>query len=245
MILEINSVTKKFGGLPVINKLSFSVAEGQIKSVIGPNGAGKTTLFNLISGAYSPDKGQIIFKGKRIDGLSPDKICRSGLVRSFQITNIFQGLSVFENIRLSIQGRTNKLNIFKSVYLTNGQESEAREFLEKVNLWDKQGEIAGNLSHGDQRHLEIGIALASRPSLLLLDEPTAGMNMSESRETIELLKGFRGKVTMLIIEHDINLVLAVSDEIAVLQNGQLLCEGDPETIKNDKMVQKAYLGEDI
>jgi ABC-type branched-subunit amino acid transport system ATPase component len=245
MILEINSVTKKFGGLPVINKLSFSVAEGQIKSVIGPNGAGKTTLFNLISGAYSPDRGQIIFKGQRINGLTPDKICRLGLARSFQITNIFQGLSVFENIRLSIQGQTKKLGILKSVHQSNSHEEETQEILEMIGLWNNQGKIAGNLSHGDQRHLEIGIALASRPFLLLLDEPTAGMNMSESRATIELIKGFRGKVSMLIIEHDINLVLAVSDEIAVLQNGELLCEGDPETVRNDKMVQKAYLGEEI
>ncbi|MFZ3045699.1 MAG: ABC transporter ATP-binding protein [Desulfatirhabdiaceae bacterium] len=245
MILELKGVTKKFGKILVINNFSFDVSKGQVKSVIGPNGAGKTTLFNIISGAYSPDSGKIIFNGKVINGLLPNKLCRLGLSRSFQITNIFQKMTVFENIRIALQGCLRTRNVFKWDQKTRLLEDKAQDMLELIGIWDKQEEFAGNLSHGDQRHLEIGIALASNPSLLLLDEPTAGMNIRESLETIKLINKFREKVTMLIIEHDMKLVLEVSDEIAVLQNGELLCEGPPETIRKDKRVQDAYLGEEL
>ena len=245
MILELKSVTKKFGGLFAIKNLSFSIEEGQIKSVIGPNGAGKTTLFNMISGAFGPNSGKIIFRGEKTNGYSPQELCRQGLARSFQITNIFQGLSVYENIRLSIQGRSKKLGIFKSAKSFNEQKEKVYEVLEMIRLKDNHKDLAGTLSHGDQRHLEIGIALASKPTLLLLDEPTAGMNKNESIETIKLIKSFKGKVTILLIEHDIDLVFEVSDEIVVLQQGELLCEGSAQKIKNDKLVKKAYLGEEF
>jgi len=225
--------------------VSFSVPKGQVKSVIGPNGAGKTTLFNLISGALVPDEGDIFFEGRKINGFLPHRLCRQGMARSFQITNIFQSLTAFENVRLSSQGQVKKLLLFGSVDRLVQQRDETREILELVGLWNERNELAGNLSHGDQRHLEIGIALASKPSLLLLDEPTAGMTIKESRGTIELIKRFQGAVTILLIEHDMELVFEVSEGIVVLHQGQVLAEGNPDKIRLNKDVQRAYLGGDI
>jgi branched-chain amino acid transport system ATP-binding protein len=244
-LLEINNVTKKFRGLVAVERLNLSVSKGQTKSVIGPNGAGKTTVFNMISGALLPTSGEIFFEGQKIDGFAPHRLCRLGMARSFQITNIFQGLTVFENIRLSCQGRTGRFSLFGSVEHLKEQMEETEQILELIGLSEKKDEMAGNLSHGDQRHLEIGIALASRPTFLLLDEPTAGMNLGESRATIELIKKFKGSLTILLIEHDIDLVFEVSDEIAVLHQGRLLAEGDPSEIKANKEVRRAYLGEEV
>ena len=244
-LLELHSVTKKFRGLVAVERLDLSVPKGQTKSVIGPNGAGKTTVFNLISGALLPNSGEILFNGQKINGFPPYKLCRLGMARSFQITNIFQGLTVFENVRLSCHGKTGRISLFGSVEHLKEQMEETRGILDLTGLADKRDELAGNLSHGDQRHLEIGIALASRPTFLLLDEPTAGMNLGESRATIELIKRFKGTLTILLIEHDIDLVFAVSDEIAVLHQGRLLAEGDPSEIKANKEVRKAYLGEEV
>jgi branched-chain amino acid transport system ATP-binding protein len=244
-LLELNSVTKKFRGLVAVERLNLSVSKGQTKSVIGPNGAGKTTVFNMISGALLPNSGEILFDGRKINGFPPHKLCRLGMARSFQITNIFQGLTVFENVRLSCQGKTGKIHLFGSVEHLKEQTEEARHVLDLIGLSDKKDELAGNLSHGDQRHLEIGIALASRPTFLLLDEPTAGMNLGESRATIELIKKFRGTLTILLIEHDIDLVFEVSDEIAVLHQGRLLAEGLPSEIKANGEVRRAYLGEAV
>jgi branched-chain amino acid transport system ATP-binding protein len=243
-LLELNSVTKKFRGLVAVERLNLSVSKGQTKSLIGPNGAGKTTAFNLISGALLPTSGEILFNGQKINGFPPHKLCHLGMARSFQITNIFQGLTVFENVRLSCQGKTGKISLFGSVELLKEQIEETKRILDLTGLSSKRDELAGNLSHGDQRHLEIGIALASRPTFLLLDEPTAGMNLGERRATIELIKRFKGALTILLIEHDIDLVFEVSDEIAVLHQGRLLAEGDPSEIKANKEVRKAYLGEE-
>ena len=167
------------------------------------------------------------------------------MARSFQITNTFQGLTVFENVRLSCQGKTGRISLFGSVEHLKEQMEETGRILDLIGLSDKRDEPAGNFSHGDQRHLEIGIALASGPTFLLLDEPTAGMNLGESRATIELIKKFKGCLTILLIEHDIDLVFEVSDEIAVLHQGRLLAEGDPSEIKANKEVRRAYLGEEV
>jgi branched-chain amino acid transport system ATP-binding protein len=244
-VLKLSSVSKRFGGLVAVDRLDLAVPKGQVKSVIGPNGAGKTTLFNLICGAIAPDSGEILFDDRKINGLTPYKLCRLGMARSFQVTNIFQGLSVYENIRISCQGQMRKILLFGSVGHLKEQAEETKRILDLIGLLEKQDELAGNLSHGDQRHLEIGIALGSKPSFLLLDEPTAGMNLHESRATLELINRFRGSITILLIEHDIDLVFKVSDSIAVLHQGQLLAEGNPEMIKADKEVVKAYLGEEF
>ena len=243
-LLELHSVTKRFRGLVAVERLNLTVSKGQTKSLIGPNGAGKTTAFNMISGAYLPTSGEILFNGQKINGFPSHKLCRLGMARSFQITNIFQGLTVFENVRLSCQGKTGKISLFGSVKHLKEQMDETERILDLTGLSGKRDELAGNLSHGDQRHLEIGIALASKPTFLLLDEPTAGMNLGESRNTLELIKRFKGTLTILLIEHDIDLVFEVSDEIAVLHQGRLLAEGDPSAIKANAEVRKAYLGEE-
>jgi branched-chain amino acid transport system ATP-binding protein len=244
-LLEIRRLTKKFRGLVAVEALDLSVSKGQTKSLIGPNGAGKTTVFNMISGALLPNSGEILFNGHRINGFPSHKLCHLGIARSFQITNIFQGLTVFENVRLSCQGKTGRISLLGSVDNLKEQAKETGRILDLIGLSEKGDELAGNLSHGDQRHLEIGIALASMPTFLLLDEPTAGMNLGESRATIELIKKFKGTLTILLIEHDIDLVFEVSDEIAVLHQGRLLAEGTPGEIKTNKEVRQAYLGEEV
>jgi branched-chain amino acid transport system ATP-binding protein len=245
LFFEVNEIRKNFGGLVAVDSLSFAVNEGEVTSVIGPNGAGKTTLFNLITGVIAPDEGDIYFKDERITGKPPHKIYHLGLARSFQITNIFQGLPVFENIRLASQGKNRGLNLFGSISRLKKCDEEARRILELLGLWDQRDELAGNLSHGDQRSLEIGIALAAQPAMLLLDEPTAGMTPMETRATIDLIGHLRASVTILLIEHDIDMVLELSDRIIVMQQGQILTEGSPDEVKADENVQKAYFGEEI
>lgn len=245
MVLQLKDVVKTFGGLIAVDRVSLSIRQNQIKSIIGPNGAGKTTLFNLINGSLMCDGGEIHFNGQKTNGFLPSRLCRMGMARSFQITNIFQGLTVYENVRLSSQGQIKKLYLFGGADRFSEYHEEAKRILNLIGLWDKRDSLAGDLSHGDQRHLEMGIALASRPTLLLLDEPTAGMTTSESRNTIELIEKFRGKLSILLIEHDIDLVFRVSDEIVVLQQGRLLAEGHPDEIRANHQVQKAYLGEAI
>jgi branched-chain amino acid transport system ATP-binding protein len=244
LFLEVKQVSKSFGGLKAVNRVTLAVKKGQVVSLIGPNGAGKTTLFNLITGVFYPEEGDIFFNDHRITGMPPYKLCHLGLARSFQITNIFQGLTVFENIRLASQGQTRGFHLLGSISHLSQLIKEAENILNLLGLWDQRDELAGNLSHGDQRYLEIGIALASQPSMLLLDEPTAGMTPMETRASIELIKRLREKVTIILIEHDIDLVFEVSDRIMVMHQGNLLAEGTPAEVKGNKAVQEAYLGEE-
>ena len=244
MFLEVKQVSKSFGGLKAVNRVTLAVKKGQVVSLIGPNGAGKTTLFNLITGVFYPEEGDIFFNDHRITGMPPYKLCHLGLARSFQITNIFQGLTVFENIRLASQGQTGGFHLLGSISHLSQLIKETENILNLLGLWDQRDELAGNLSHGDQRYLEIGIALASQPSMLLLDEPTAGMTPMETRASIELIKRLREKVTIILIEHDIDLVFEVSDRVMVMHQGSLLAEGTPAEVKGNKAVQVAYLGEE-
>ena len=245
MFFKVDKVEKSFGALMATAGVSLEVDEGSVVSIIGPNGAGKTTLFNLITGVHIPDRGSIYFQGKDITRHGADQLCRLGLARSFQITNIFQGLSVFENLRLASQGRSGGMNLFKSVRRLKPPLEEAERILGQLGLWDYRDELAGNLSHGDQRYLEMGIALASRPTLLLLDEPTAGMTPSETNATIDLINELRKDLTIILIEHDIDMVFALSERIIVLHQGQVLAEGEPEEVRANPEVQAAYFGEDI
>jgi branched-chain amino acid transport system ATP-binding protein len=245
LFLEVRQVSKSFGGLKAVNRVTLAVEKGQVVSLIGPNGAGKTTIFNLITGVFYPEEGDIFFNDHRITGMPPYKLCHLGLARSFQITNIFQGLTVFENIRLARQGQTRGFNLLGSISHLSQLNNEAEDILNLLGLWNQRDELAGNLSHGDQRYLEIGIALASQPSMLLLDEPTAGMTPMETRASIELIKRLREKVTIILIEHDIDLVFEVSDKIMVMHQGSLLAEGTPNEVKGNKAVQEAYLGEEV
>ncbi len=244
-MLRVEEIGKSFGGLMAVNGVSFQIEKGELSSIIGPNGAGKTTLFNLLTGHLSPDKGRILFKEKEITGLSPHGICKLGIGRSFQRTNIFPRLSAFDNVQVAVMSwRRKSSNIFLRVQKMLREETD--EILESVGLGDKKEMTAGLLAHGDQRRLEIGIALGSYPELLLLDEPTAGMSPEESGRTVELIQGLareRG-LTLLFIEHDMNVVFGISEKIRVMHMGSIIAEGMPEEVRANQDVQRIYLAEE-
>ncbi len=192
MFFEVKELCRSFGALQAVNNVSFTLDEGTTLSIIGPNGAGKTTLFNVITGVFPPDRGEVMFKGTRVTGMPPDKLCHRGIARSFQITNIFQGLSVFENIRLACQGRKATKRMFSHVSKLKEPMEETEKILDLLGLLDLRDRRAGTLSHGDQRYLEIGMTLAAKPSLVLFDEPTAGMTPMETKATIELIRKLKG-----------------------------------------------------
>jgi branched-chain amino acid transport system ATP-binding protein len=244
-MLRVEEIGKSFGGLMAVNGVSFQIEKGELSSIIGPNGAGKTTLFNLLTGHLSPDKGRILFKEKEITGLSPHGICKLGIGRSFQRTNIFPRLSAFDNVQVAVMSwRRKSSNIFLRVQKMLREETD--EILESVGLGDKKEMTAGLLAHGDQRRLEIGIALGSHPELLLLDEPTAGMSPEESGRTVELIQGLareRG-LTLLFIEHDMSVVFGISEKIRVMHMGSIIAEGMPEEVRANQDVQRIYLAEE-
>ena len=246
MILEVRNLKKFFGGITAVNGVSFEVKEGEISSIIGPNGAGKTTLFNIITGKILPDDGKVIFKGNDIIRLQPYQICHKKIGRSFQITNIFPKLSVYENVQVAVisaQGRIK--NIFNQA--KRMAKEETMEILEGLEIADKRNVLGGLLAHGDQKRLDIGIALANHPELLLLDEPTAGMSPEETIKTTELIKKLANErgLTVLFIEHDMNVVFNISEIIRVMHQGELIAEGRPEEIRNNEKVQQIYLGKQI
>ncbi|MGA2954243.1 MAG: ABC transporter ATP-binding protein [Thermodesulfobacteriota bacterium] len=244
MILNVERVKKSFDGFVAVNGVSFSVKTGEICSIIGPNGAGKTTLFNLITGHLPVDEGRLLFKGKDITRTPPHKICRLGMGRSFQRTNIFPRLTVFENIQAALVAhRGESLNFFKPVESFFREETQA--LLERVGLKDFAETVGGSLSYGFQKQLELGIALASDPELLLLDEPTAGMSALETHQTIQLVGRITREkgLTLLFTEHDMEVVFSISARILVLHQGRLIAEGSPEEVRNNSDVRKVYLGE--
>jgi branched-chain amino acid transport system ATP-binding protein len=243
MLLETKNLSNNFGALQVLNDINFGLPAGQLTSIIGPNGAGKTTLFNVISGRFSPSSGQIFFKGKDISGLKPHKISQRGLARSFQITNVFNLLTVHENVRLACQSRLRqRVSLLRSAP-SLGLEEKTNNILEQIGLLPQRDKMAGILSHGDQRHLEIAIALATDPTLLMLDEPTSGMSPAESGKMIEVIQDISKRVTILLIEHDMSLVMNISQKIIVLDYGNKIAEGTPEEIEKDPEVRRVYLGE--
>lgn len=245
-MFHVKEIGKSFGGLMAVNQVSFNIEKGELSSIIGPNGAGKTTLFNLLTGHLPPDTGRILFKGKEITGLSPHEICRKGIGRSFQRTNIFPRLSAFDNVQVAVMSwRRKSSNIF--LRAQNMLREETDEILESVGLGDKKEMTAGLLAHGDQRRLEIGIALGSHPELLLLDEPTAGMSAEELGRTVELIQSLareRG-LTLLFIEHDMNVVFGISEKIRVMHMGRIIAEGRPEDVRANDEVQRIYLAEEV
>jgi branched-chain amino acid transport system ATP-binding protein len=246
-VLETDGLTKRFGELTAVDAVDLTVERGEFRSVIGPNGAGKTTLFNCITGAMSPTAGTVTFDGEEITALPPHERVRRGLGRSFQITNVFGGLSVRENVRLaaqsvfaaSIPARDELLRDKETFETINDRTADV---LDRVGLADRAGELAETLAYGDQRRLEIGIVLATDPELVLLDEPTAGMSSEETAATIDLVTDVLADRTLLLIEHDIDLVMELSDRITVLTRGRVLAEGDPGEIAADDDVREAYLG---
>lgn len=244
-MLRVESVFKSFDDFMAVNGASLEVKAGEIVAVIGPNGAGKTTLFNLITGLLKPDRGRIVFKGEEITHLPPFEICRKGITRSFQIVNIFPRLTVFGNVQVAVLSHQRR-----SSTLFRPAESlaveETRAILEGVGLLGKEREVAGSLSHGDQKVLEIAIALGNEPELLILDEPTAGMSPEETWATMELIQKLaktRG-LTILFCEHDMDIVFSIAQRIMVMRHGQTILQGTPEEVRSNPEVQEAYLGED-
>jgi branched-chain amino acid transport system ATP-binding protein len=250
-LLEIRELSRSFGGLKAVNDVSFTVQAGSIKSVIGPNGAGKTTLFNLISGMLPCDSGSVLQNGREITGFQPHRIAELGLSRTFQTTKLFSRMTVLENVMVGRHTRTRAgfLSGVLSLPWTWKEEREIRErsmgLLDALGLADVAAELASNLPFGRQRLLEIARALASEPSLLLLDEPAAGLNIYETKEMADLVLKIRGwGITVLLVEHDMSLVMDISDEIVVLNYGRKVAEGQPAAIQRDPEVIRIYLGGD-
>lgn len=250
-ILELNGLTKQFGGLTAVNDVTFHVEEKQIFALIGPNGAGKTTAFNLISGVYVPTRGTVKFCGKTLNKMKPSKIVKEGIARTFQNIRLFSKMTVLENVMAGFTCRT-KADVF-SIVLRPGfckkehdeTEAKAMEILEYIGLAEYRDEIAGSLPYGHQRLLEIARALACQPKLLMLDEPAAGMNKAEKQDLINLITRIRDDfgITIMLVEHDMDVIMAIADMIAVLNYGSLLAFDTREEVQNDKAVIEAYLGE--
>ena len=244
MILRVERLSKSFGGLMAVHNVSFSIQRGERCAIIGPNGAGKSTLFNLLTGHLHPDRGRVYFQEEEITGLPPHRICRKRISRSFQRVNIFPMLSVFENIQVALFAVQRKSKtIFSPARKMARQETE--RLLENIGLQGQREVISGTLSHGDQKRLELGIALAGDPLLLLLDEPTQGMSPDETAATMALIDRItrEREITLLFVEHDIGTVFALAEVIRVLHLGALIAEGKPDEIRANDEVQRIYLGE--
>jgi branched-chain amino acid transport system ATP-binding protein len=242
-MLQVEAVDKSFGEFMAVCQANLIVGKGELVAVIGPNGAGKTTLFNLITGQLSPDRGRIAFKGEDIRGLHPYEICKRGIARSFQIVNIFPRLTVFGNVQVAVLSQQRKSShLFPPA--DNLAREETNSILESLGLSDKATRVAGSRSHGDQKILEIAIALGNEPELLILDEPTAGMSPEETGATLELVKSLttRRGLTILFCEHDMDVVFSISQSIMVMHQGRTLIQGKPEEVRANREVQEAYLG---
>jgi branched-chain amino acid transport system ATP-binding protein len=251
-LLSIKEIWKSFGGLTALRNISFDVKQGDIKALIGPNGAGKTTLLNIVSGIHQPDRGEVLFSGRRIVHLPPSKIARKGISRTFQHVELFGNMTVLENVMVGRYPKT-KAGFFSSGFKLPSVMREEREIqrkseeiLEYINLRERKDEVASNLPIGEQRILEIGRALATEPHLILLDEPAAGLNIKETRDLGEIIKKIRDelKITVVLVEHDMDLVMRISDSITVLNFGEVIAEGAPLEIQKNHEVIVAYLGEE-
>ena len=244
-ILELKGIYKDFQGLQVLFDLNLEVQGGERHAIIGPNGAGKSTLFNLITGKYRPSKGRIFLKGEDITGANPFKLNRLGMARSFQITNIFRTMTVLENVRNAILSKNRiRYNMFSRLSKMDGINRQTEKVLHEIGLLERKEEIAGELSYGQQRALEIGLTIATNPELILLDEPTAGMSSEETREAVKLIQRVTEGKTLIIVEHDMEVVFSIADRISVLYYGNVLACGLPGEIRNDQKVKDAYLGEE-
>ena len=242
-VFRTEQLSKHFGALKAVDQVDLTVNEGSIHAIIGPNGAGKTTFFNMLTGNFAPTSGRIFFRDHDITGLPPHVITRKGIGRSFQISNVFGGLSVFENVRVAVQASYGDAAgiLVRPKYLAEVTE-KAEAILERVGLTRFADVQAATLSHGDTKRLEIGLVIASNPSVLLFDEPTAGMSPEESKQTMEMLQELAKQHTIILIEHDMDLVMTLSHHITVLHNGRKIAEGPPETIRGNPLVREAYLG---
>jgi branched-chain amino acid transport system ATP-binding protein len=241
-MIKVTGLSKAFGALRAVSELDFEAAPRRITSIIGPNGAGKSTVFNLISGTLPPDAGSVVLDGQDVTGVPSYQLARLGLARSFQITNLFFGHSVFENIRLACQNGERRSRYLVRLDRLAVPAVRAREIADEFGLTDSADELVGNLSHGDQRRVEIAVTMALAPKVLMLDEPTQGMSPAETAEVDALIKSLAGRVTVLLIEHDIDLVLSISDHVVVMHQGRKLFEGTPSEVRASAAVRDAYLG---
>ncbi len=246
-ILEIKNLSKSFGGLHAAENISFNLRQGELSSIIGPNGAGKTTLFNLITGSILPDSGSIFFEGKNITGMQTFQVVQRGIGMTFQKANIFPRLTTYQNVETAlVAGTRRNMNFVSPIHAFSEIRKESLEILDSLGLSDKVHSTSSTLSHGDQKLLDIAIAIALKPKLLLIDEPTAGMSPEERRKTIELLRKLwkEMNITLLFIEHDMDMVFSISQIIRVLHHGKLIAEGRPDEIGNNSQVIEAYLGDE-
>ena len=245
-ILQLKHLIKRYGGLLATNDLSLDIFPGEIHAIIGPNGAGKTTLIHQIAGAIVPNQGQIIFNGQDVTSLSMHERARLGLCRSYQITNIFQSYTVIDNLSLAIQARTaSSMRFWRPANQQQAVFAEARQLAADIGLQQQAQTLARELAHGEQRQLELGLTLASKPLLLLLDEPMAGTGHEESKKMLELIQALRGKASVILIEHDMDAVFKLADRISVLVAGRIIATGTADYIRRHAEVKKAYLGDEM
>jgi len=247
--LSARELTKRFGGLAAVQQVSLDLQLGQIHAVIGPNGAGKSTLTNLLSGDLPATSGTMLLQGQDISGWSPEKISRKGLGRSYQKTNIFRSFSIWDNVRLAAQSRSQPSAFNPWRWLTlaahlHPVNEQAERAMELAGLQDRRNQLAGAASHGEQRQLEIAMTLATQPSVLLLDEPLAGMGVAEAESMVQLLLRLKKDHAMLLVEHDIDAIFTLADQLTVMVNGQVIASGLPQVVRADRDVQAAYLGEE-
>jgi branched-chain amino acid transport system ATP-binding protein len=242
-ILQTENLYRRFGGVMATNNVNISFQEQRLKSIIGPNGAGKTTLVNVITGRLPASSGRVVFKGRNITNTPPHRLAALGICRTFQITSIFLGLTAFENIRIARQAKSGgSLRIFSSRASLKQVAEDAWRILEEIGLTDQANVQARNLAHGDQRLLEVGMALAGDPQILFLDEPTAGMSPAETEHIAGMIKELSKRISVVLIEHDMDVVMTISDEITVLHQGRVIAEGTPAEIQGNESVKEAYLG---
>ena len=240
-ILRAEGLDRSFGGIHAVNNVSLEIPEGALHAIIGPNGSGKTTLFNLITGHTKPSAGRVHFAGEDITGMPFSKVARKGLAKSYQITTVFPLLTVFENVRIAAQAAGHSYVFWRPADGIKAVIRRTEEILDRIGLADDRHVLASNLSHGDQRRLDLAIALATSPRLLLLDEPTAGMSPTETTATVNLVKELNQDVTILMIEHKMDVILTIADRITVLHQGEKLFEGAPAEVKSHPEVQEVYL----
>jgi branched-chain amino acid transport system ATP-binding protein len=240
-LLRTEALTVRFGGLTALNSVDFSVRPGEIRAIIGPNGAGKSTFFNCLTGVIRPTSGRILFNGENIAGLPSNRISQKGIARSYQITNILPNATTLENVRIAAQSRRHAWSMLTHHNDFHDILDKAHGVLASVGLAAKADELAANLSHGEQRNLEIGIALATEPRLLCLDEPTAGMSAAETHDTMQLVRRIAADLTILIVEHDMQVVMELANRITVLHYGEVLAEGTPDEIQQNPRVLEVYL----
>jgi branched-chain amino acid transport system ATP-binding protein len=241
LILEAQGLDRSFGGIHAVDNVSLEIPEGSLHAIIGPNGSGKTTLFNLITGHTKPSSGRVRFAGQDITGMPYSKVARKGLAKSYQITTVFPLLTVFENVRIAAQAAAHSYVFWRPADGIKAVTRRTEEVLERIGLAADRDVIASNLSHGDQRRLDLAIALATSPRLLLLDEPTAGMSPTETAATVDLVRDLNEDVTILMIEHKMDVILNIADRITVLHQGQKLFEGAPAEVRSHPKVQEVYL----